>query len=141
MLRMSSQNKLTLLSSLLLCIAPVAARTQGVSFAGIQTTLQLTGRSSPGGVLVDSAGDLFVTDAANNRVLELPWTSSGYGSQITLPATGLNYPQGLALDGAGDLFIVDENNNRVLELPKSGAGYGTQVTLPLSGLNYPWGSP
>ncbi len=58
-------------------------------------------------IAVDSAGDVFITDAGNNRVLELPRTATGYGPQITLPFAGLSGPGGVALDSAGNLFITD----------------------------------
>jgi sugar lactone lactonase YvrE len=87
--------------------------------------------SDPWNVAVDGAGDLFIADSDNNRVVEVP---AGGGAQITLPATGLINPLGVAVDGAGDLFIADADNNRVVELP---AGAGAQVTVPASGLQYP----
>jgi serine/threonine-protein kinase len=37
-----------------------------------QTVLPFTGLSAPVGVAVDGAGNLYVTDSDNNRVLKLP---------------------------------------------------------------------
>jgi sugar lactone lactonase YvrE len=100
---------------------------------GVQTTVPATGLSSPWGVAVDGAGDVFIVDAGNNRVVEVP---VGGGPQTTVPASGLNQPFGVAVDGAGDVFIADEGNNRVVEVP---AGGGPQTTVPASGLNGPYG--
>jgi serine/threonine protein kinase, bacterial len=90
-------------------------------------------------VAVDGAGDVFIADTYNNRVVEVPWTGSGFGAEITLPASGLNDPYGVAVDTAGDVFIMDTYNNRLVELPWTGSGYGAQITLPASGLINPYG--
>jgi streptogramin lyase len=79
-----------------------------------QVTLPFTGLNGPGDVAVDPAGDVFVPDFGNNRVVELP---HGSASQITLPFTGLNTPIGVRVRPAGDVFVADFGNNRVVELP------------------------
>jgi sugar lactone lactonase YvrE len=111
--------------------APLVLHAQTVSFAGAQITLPASELNIPIGVAVDGAGDVFIADSANNRVVELPWTGGGYGAQITVPANGLENPQGVAVDGAGDLFIADSANNRVVELPWTGSSYGAQITVQL----------
>ena len=58
---------------------------------------------SPTGVAVDGAGDVFIADTFNNRVVEVP---AGGGPQTTV-VSGLCYPIGVAVDGAGDIFIAD----------------------------------
>jgi len=94
------------------------------------------GLSYPKGVAVDTAGDIFIADSGNNRVVEVPLTGSGYGTQTTVPANGLNNPQSVAVDAAGDVFISDTANDRVVEVP---ANNGTQITLPANGLTWPEG--
>ena len=95
---------------------------------GAQTTVG-SGLNFPDGVAVDGAGDVFIADTDNSRVVEVP---AGGGAQITV-ASGLNDPSGVAVDGAGDVFIADTGNNRVVEVP---AGGGAQTTV-VSGLSYP----
>ena len=90
----------------------VPAYAQSVSFTGAQTTVPASGLLGPDGVAVDGAGDVFIVDTGNHRVVEVP---AGGGAQTTV-GTGLSYPQGVAVDGAGDVFIVDNNNNRVVGL-------------------------
>jgi sugar lactone lactonase YvrE len=132
-----------LLAGALVCLSPLAASAQSVTFAGGQTILVDGGSSGfsvpANGVAVDSAGSVFIADLLNNRVVELPKTATGYGPQTTLPASGLNVPGGVALDSAGNVFIADSANNRVVELPLTATGYGPQTTLPASGLNVPGG--
>ncbi len=113
---------------------------------------------APQSAAVDSAGNLYVADAGNNRVLEYfnPFAilanqglSAGQSANIvfgqvddfssqlcnlggTQPsAETLCAPTGLALDLAGNLYVADTQNNRVLE-------YNTplsQTTIPGSGDN------
>jgi sugar lactone lactonase YvrE len=113
-------------------VTPASVPAQNVTFAGSQTTVPTSGLSAPYGMAVDAAGDLFIADNGNNRVVELPARG---GAQTTVPASGLNGPFGVAVDGAGDVFIADTYNNRVVEVP---AGGGPQITVA-SGLYLPYG--
>jgi len=99
---------------------------------GVQTTVG-SGLYSPFAVAVDAAGDIFIADTGNNRVVEVP---AGGGPQTTVPADGLYDPHGVAVDGAGNVFIADTYNSRVVEVP---AGGGPQTTVPASGLSYVFG--
>ena len=88
----------------------------------------MTPMSSPDGVAVDGAGDLFIADSGNNVVREVNHATgdhhhvagngtagySGDGGPAT--AAELNVPDGVAVDAAGDLFIADTDNNVVREV-------------------------
>ena len=77
---------------------------------------------SPAGVVLDSAGDLYIADQGNNVVRKVSASGTittvagnneiGYsgdgGSAIN--AT-LHAPAGVAIDSAGNLYIADEANN------------------------------
>jgi Abnormal spindle-like microcephaly-assoc'd, ASPM-SPD-2-Hydin/NHL repeat len=88
--------------------------------------------SSPEGLALDAAGDLYVSDDGNNRVLEYntPLTTDttadqvfGQGGSFTstafnnggISAGSLAGPYGLAVDPSGDLYVSDSGNSRVLE--------------------------
>ena len=87
----------------------------------------------PGGVAVDGAGNLYVADTGNNRVLEYnqPFAQAisvgfaanvvfGQGGSFTQAvcaqtAAGLCSPQGVASDSSNNLYVADAGNHRVLE--------------------------
>ncbi len=72
--------------------------------------------NAPVSVAVDAAGDLFIADLGNKRVVEVPPGSSAPTAiDPTVGGSGLAEPFCLAVDGAGDLFIGD--GNRVVEVP------------------------
>ena len=123
---------LVLFTATLLFLHPHTARAQGLAFAGVQIVVPATGLSVTTSVAVDAAGDIFIADNGNSRVVKVP---AGGGPQTTVPASGLNDPYGVAADAAGDVFIADSGNGRLVEVP---AGGGAQITL-LSGLDYPFG--
>ena len=81
----------------------------------------------PHGVAVDGAGNLYVTDNGNNRVLKL---AAGSTTPTVLPFTGLNAPRVWRWIGAGNLYVTA--GGRVLKLA---AGATTQTVLPFTGLN------
>ena len=101
-----------------------------------QTVLPFTGidfRLSPGGVAVDTAGNVYVSsEGMYGRVVAL---AAGSNATTVWPFTGLYQPQGLAVDGAGSVYVADFNN-RVVKLA---AGSNDQTVLPFTGLNYPEG--
>ena len=71
------------------------------------------------GVAVDGAGDVYIADTDNYRVVEV--TPSGAASVLGTGSLTLTSPFGVAVDGAGDVYIADSGNSRVVEVPPSGA--------------------
>ncbi len=77
----------------------------------------------PGGVVVDSAGNLYITDTFNDRIRKVSngeiVTVAGNGtygfSGDNRPATSaeLSDPGGAAVDSAGNLYIADSGSSRV----------------------------
>ncbi|WP_263351921.1 choice-of-anchor D domain-containing protein [Acidicapsa acidisoli] len=76
------------------------------------------------GLTIDAAGDAFIADTLNQRVVKI----SANGTLSTV-GTGLEYPQGLAVDGAGDLFIGDNLLNEVVEVPAGCISSTCQKTI------------
>src|ERR1700739_1172490 len=79
-----------------------------------QTVLPFTGLTQPDAVAVDTAGNLYVADTFNNRVVEL---AAGSSTQSGLPFTGVNHLVGVAVDSAGTVYVTDVGNSRVVKLP------------------------
>ena len=78
-----------------------------------------------------SAGNVYVTDTDNNRVLKL---AAGSNAQTVFPFGDVAVPWGIAVDNAGDVFVTEHDSNQVLKLA---AGSNTPTVLPLTGLNTP----
>ena len=88
---------------------------------------------SPSAIAVDGAGNLYVVDQGNNRVLEynIPFTTDTlpdlvFGQNGSFTSSGCNLggsitdatlcnPTGVAVDTAGNVYISDWNNSRILE--------------------------
>ncbi|WP_330256152.1 serine/threonine-protein kinase PknD [Nocardia sp. NBC_00565] len=98
-----------------------------------QIPLPFTGVSLPTDVAVDTAGNVYVTDMGNDRVVKL---AAGASTSTPLPFTGLNNPQGVAVDTAGNVYVTDTSNDRVVKLA---AGASTPTPLPFTGLKDPQG--
>ena len=98
--------------------------------AARQTVLPFTGLTYPISVAVDAAGNVYLTDTGNDRVLKL---AAGSNEHPVLPFTGLKSPGGVAVDSAGNVYVTDRNN-RVVKLA---AGSTDQTVLPFTGLDYP----
>jgi len=69
--------------------------------------------TAPWGIAVDNAGDLFVTEEDNNRVVK---RAAGSSTPAALPITGLNTPLSVAVDKNGNVYVADRGNDRVLKL-------------------------
>ena len=102
-----------------------------------------TGLNGPHLIAFDPAGDLWVTDTNNNRVLEYqaPFTTGMAASTVigqadfvsralATSAAGLAFPTGIVFDGAGRLWVADTENNRVLAFsPPFSNGMSASVVL------------
>ncbi len=71
----------------------------------------------PSGVAIDSKGDVWVADTANNRIEEFSpeGTYLGKFGELGSEPGKLKEPKGLAFDSKGDLWVADTGNNRIEE--------------------------
>jgi sugar lactone lactonase YvrE len=111
-------------------ITTVAGRADGFNGDGGPATS--ASLSSPGGIAVDEAGNLFIADTGNSRVRRVDaatgiittvagngkFSFGGDGGRAT--SASLNSPEDVAVDAAGNLFIVDTFNSRIRRVDTNG---------------------
>jgi hypothetical protein len=99
----------------------------GGPFNATQEGLPATSASlrSPNGIAVDSAGNLYISEANGNRVRKVSaatktivtiagnGTAGFLGDGGAATAAQLNAPYGLKVDAAGTIYIADRGNNRI----------------------------
>jgi sugar lactone lactonase YvrE len=112
------------------------------NFSGNQSGDSATALYEPNGIAFDASGDLWVSDSANDRVLEYtPPFSNGEAATLVLGQTGfgadgsgtsatqLTYPFGLEFNH-GNLWVTDSENDRVVEyVPPFSTGEAATTVL------------
>ena len=110
-----------------------AAATENVVY--VPPTLSVGGStlSNPTGIALDSAGDLFIADTNNNRIVE--YTPFGVASVVTTTGITLNAPTAVKVLASGALVVTDSANG--VSLIQGGTG----AVLPMGAftLNAPRG--
>lgn len=101
------------------------------NFGGAGSTPTASNLNAPSGIVVDSVGNLYVSDTGNHRVLlystpivsgqaaskvfgQTNFTSGSANAGGTVAANSLFSPFGVALDSVGNLYVSDYQNNRVV---------------------------
>ena len=114
--------------TLMIAVATVGALFGGMlgvatgSVASASVTSGITvvdGLNLPTGVFVDSAGNVYVANAASGDVVEVTKTGPSGGSIVAggngegSAANQLDFPGGVSVDSASDVYVVDAFNSRV----------------------------
>jgi sugar lactone lactonase YvrE len=85
--------------------------------------------NSPGFLVFDKAGNLYVADTGNNRIRKISpkgevTTFAGSGEEGYANGTGVEAqfygPAGLAFDKAGNLYVADMGNHRIRKISPKG---------------------
>ena len=116
-------------------IITTVAGNAGYGFSGDGGMATSACLNLPSGVAVDASGNLFIADAANNRIREVGFngiieTVAGSGLFNDVPnggdggaATGaeLDDPNDVVVDASGNLFIADTSDQRIRKVVPLGA--------------------
>jgi len=103
----------------------------GTSYPGDGFVSTAVGLNQPWGVAVSPAGEIYIADSSNNRVVKVSSSgivttvagtgTAGYnGDNIAATTARLSAPVRVAFDAAGNLFIADSANNRIRKVTPGG---------------------
>ena len=120
-------------------------------FVSNGTATTASGFEFPSGIAFDSAGDLWMGDVTNYRVLEFkPPFATGMSASLVLGQTdfttaavattqnGMNRPFGIAFDSSGNLYVADEGNSRTLQFaPPFSSGQNASLVLGQPNFTFP----
>jgi sugar lactone lactonase YvrE len=96
----------------------------------------------PTGVAVDSAGNVYVVDQANDTIRKISvagvvttLTGSGVGSADGAGAAArFNVPTGVAVDSAGNVYVADTNNATIRKITPTGTTTTIAGTARVAGI-------
>jgi len=142
------------ISGIITTIAGVGSIFSGGGYSGDGSTASQAQLNTPGSIVIDNAGNLYIADSHNNRIRKIDTngtitTIAGSGStntvgltEVTLrggysgdgglaTAAEFNVPGGLALDSRGNLYVTDTENHVIRKIDTSNiittvAGNGIQ---------------
>ncbi len=85
-----------------------------------------SGLSGPKGVAVDAAGNVYISDSGNNRILKETFTGSGYTESVV--SSSFSNPQGLTADSNGNLYVANNGGPlNFLKLNLTSVPFGSQA--------------
>ncbi len=112
---------------LLMCAAKPLWAVSTLQFDGFEQAINTGGSivlSSPSCVVVDTAGNIYITDTGNGQIVEV--NAQGTASVLLISGltspSSLSSPTAIAVDGSGNLYVADTGNNRVVKISALGAG-------------------
>ena len=135
-------------------------RVRKVDTAGVITTVAGTGArdnwgdfgaataaalNGPDSVAVDSAGNIYIADSANNKIRRVDTSgiittiagtgSPGYNGDGDALSHNLSDPSGVAVDNKGNLYIADDGNHRVRKLELASGTLSTVAGTGIGGFS------
>lgn len=144
-------------------IITTIAGTGTAGFSGDGGSATSAELDDPQSVAVDTLGNIFIADTANNRIRQVSastgdistvagdGTQGYYGDGSAATSAELNQPAGVAVDAAENIYIADTSNQRIREVTASTGNIATIVGNGTAGnsgdggaatsaeLNYPHG--
>jgi streptogramin lyase len=90
--------------------------------------------NQPSALAIDTAGDIWTTDSANNSIIETgPNAPFGGGGIHT--GNNMSAPNAIAIDAAGNLWVTNSGNSSVSEFNSAGTAIGnftSGITSPVA---------
>ena len=111
------------------------------TFGAVDGVGSLASFSGPRGIVVDTAGNVFVADQLNNKIRKITpagvvTTFAGSGLNYNIDGTGksaaFNAPYGMTMDAVGNIYVSETNNIRII----SPSGAVTTIPDVNVGMNY-----
>jgi sugar lactone lactonase YvrE len=100
-------------------VASIYAGTGTAGYSGDGGAATAATLSTPQGLALDSAGNLYIADPVNETVRKVAATT-GIISTVVEPTSGNNggsiFPTGVAVDSLGNLYVADDVNNKIWKL-------------------------
>ena len=122
-------------------VLTVFAGTGTAAFTGDGGPAAKANLNCPSGLAVDAAGNVFITDANNQRVRRVDaatliittiagtGTSGFSGDGGPAGSARLTTPIGLAFDASGNLYVSDQGNRRIRRIAASGGAITSSSTI------------
>jgi serine/threonine-protein kinase len=111
-----------------------APNQDGAPAAPSAEALPFTGLNQPAGIAVDGAGNVYVSDGGNRRVLKLAPDGST-PEVLPIPFADPAKPGSLAVDAAGTVYVMDAYFGKVMKWTPG----SSPMELPFTGLKVPEG--
>ena len=130
--------KVFLLTFLVALISQIKAQTISIIAGGNGQGSAATQLNAPQAICFDRSGNLYIADAANNRIQKFPFGSDSMTNGITVAggnqygghaANQLNSPQSVFVDSSGYIYVSDCNNHRVQKFPPNSNSGTNGVTI------------
>ena len=128
-------------------IITTIAGTGTSGFSGDEGPATNANISTPWGVALDSAGNVYITDTGNQRIRMINTQgiittiagngNSGYsGNEGAISSSVLNSSLGIAIDSLGNIYIIDSGNNRIRKIMSPLLQAGNFYNTVLGGFKY-----
>lgn len=113
--------------------------------SGAATPIAGAALSAPASIAVDGAGNLFIADTGNNRVVAIPYSNGSWNlSAAAVAASSLSGPLAVTVDSTGNLYVANSGVGQIdevfypltqptLQLVAVGFGNPTGLALDASG--------
>jgi len=118
-------------------VTTIAGSGASAYFGGDEGPATMARLNAPRGIAVDSQGNSYIADTANNRIRKVTLEgiistiagtgdAGGKGDGGLATLAQLSEPRSLAVDSAGNLYIADTGNNEIRKITPGG------IMLPVS---------